>query len=203
MKKFSFSFTILILFPMILYGQTKIAEFTGNGGRNTNPFTVNQPWKVTWNANGDIFQLYLMDMNGEMIALPANQSGSGQGSSFQVEKGKYYFQVNAIGTWKITIEYASQTSQTPNPQSGVIAEFSGNGGKNTQPFTVDKPWHVSWNASGDLFQLYLMDMQGELISLPANQLGSGSGSSFQVEKGKFYLQVNAIGNWKIRITYAK
>lgn len=199
MKNYSLSLTILILVPIIFNGQT-IAEFTGNGGKNTSPFTVNQPWKVSWTASGELFQLFLMDMNGEMVALPANQSGSGQGSSFQVEEGRYYFQVNAIGAWKITIENASQTLKPANVRAGVIAEFSGDGTKNTQPFIVEKPWNVSWNASGDLFQIFLMDMEGGLVSLPANQLGSGSGSSFQVAKGKFYLQVNAVGNWSIKIT---
>ena len=38
-----------------------------------------------------------------MVGIPANQQGSGKGTSFQAKAGKYYLQVNAIGTWSIKI----------------------------------------------------------------------------------------------------
>jgi hypothetical protein len=196
---------LLMCLSIVTNAQSKIAEFSGNGGKNTRPFIVNGPWEISWNATGSIFQLYLYDMNGDLIGLPANQLNAGKGSSYQVEKGKFYLQVNAMGNWSISINNATQKSESStklDTQSDVIAEFSGNGGKNTRPFTVEKPWELFWDASGAIFQLYLYDMDGNLIGLPANQLNAGKGSSFQVVKGKFYLQVNAMGNWNLKIKYA-
>lgn len=96
----------------------------------------------------------------------------------------------------------SKTSTKDSHTSKTIAEFSGRGGKNTRPFSVNTPWEITWDASGSIFQLYLYDMNGNLIGVPANQLNAGKGSSFQVAKGNFYLQVNAIGNWNMQINYA-
>lgn len=103
---------------------------------------------------------------------------------------------------KDNAETKSKTSTTDSHASKIIAAFSGNGGKNTRSFKTTKPWEIFWDASGDIFQLYLYDINGNLIGVPANQGSSGKGSSFQVVKGEFYLQVNAIGNWKMQIKYA-
>ena len=128
---------LLICFNASLNAQTKIAEFSGNGGKNTNPFTVNEPWEITWDSSGSIFQLYLYDMNGGLIGVPANQTSSGKGSSFQVAKGKFYLQVNALDTWTIVIKSAeskNNDSNTTNSQTNSIAEFSGDGGKNNTAY---------------------------------------------------------------------
>lgn len=103
---------------------------------------------------------------------------------------------------KDNAEVKNKISTTDSPTSKIIAEFSGNGGKNTRPFKTTKPWEIFWDASGSIFQLYLYDINGNLIGVPANQVNAGNGSSFQVAKGEFYLQVNAIGNWKMQIKYA-
>ncbi len=195
----------VLCISILTNAQTKIAEFSGNGGKNTRPFTVYEPWEISWNADGDIFQLYLYDMTGDLIGVPANQGSSGKGTSFQVEKGQFYLQVNAIGSWTITINKATSKNENSSNVStnlNLVAEFSGDGGKNTRSFKVVKPWEIFWDTSGDIFQLFLFDMSGDLIGVPANQGNPGKGSSFQVEKGEFYLQVNAIGKWNLKIKYA-
>ena len=63
-------------------------------------------WEIFWDASGDIFQLYLFDINGNIIGIPTNQGNAGKGSSFQVAKGNFYLQVNAIGKWNLKIKYA-------------------------------------------------------------------------------------------------
>jgi hypothetical protein len=92
------------------------------------------------------------------------------------------------GTW----EYVQQ-------EGGVVASFTGSGGKNTRPFTTPGPWEVQWDAQGDIFQLYLYYEDGTLEGVPANQSGPGTGSSYHPKKGTYYLQVNALGAWSIKI----
>lgn len=84
-------------------------------------------------------------------------------------------------------------------QDAVVQEFSGSGGKNTRPFTVKDGWEIQWDAKGDLFQLYLYTANGDIVGVLANQQGSGKGSSYEAKAGKYYLKVNAIGNWSINI----
>lgn len=171
-----------------------VASFSGSGGTNTRPFTVRPGWEIQWDADGSIFQLYLHSGGGEMLGVPANQQGAGEGSSYQPAGGEYYLQVNAIGGWKIKIVQLAEQSG-----SSAVTTFSGSGGKNTRPFEVDGRWEIQWDAEGSIFQLYLYSADGSLLGVPANQQGPGRGSSFQPRGGRYYLQVNAIGAWEIRI----
>ena len=186
-----------------------VKTFTGSGGKNTRPFTVKDGWEIQWDAKGDIFQLYLYKATGDMIGVPANQQRSGKGSSYQAKGGQYYLQVNAIGNWAITVVQTGGQSSSieknkkPKTSSSVIATFAGSGGKNTRPFICNGAWEIQWDAMGDIFQLYLYTANGDMVGVPANQQGSGKGSSFQPKAGKYYLQVNAIGNWGIKIVPVK
>ena len=81
----------------------------------------------------------------------------------------------------------------------VLKTFSGSGGKNTRPFTVPAGWEIQWDAKGDIFQLFLYKTDGSMVGCPANQLGSGKGSSYQAKAGKYYLGVNSMGKWSIKI----
>jgi len=187
---------------------TLVKEFSGSGGKNTRPFSVKDSWEIQWDAKGDIFQLFLYTATGDMVGVPANQQGSGKGSSYQAKGGQYYLQVNAIGNWTIKIvQVGGQSSNAEKKKSkstsSVIATFSGSGGKNTRPFTTTGPWEIQWDAKGDIFQLFLYTATGDMVGVPANQQGSGKGTSFQPKAGKYYLQVNAIGKWSIKIVPVK
>lgn len=189
---------------------TVVKTFTGSGGKNTRPFTVKDGWEIQWDAKGDIFQLFLYTANGDMVDVPANQQSSGKGASYQAKGGEYYLQVNAIGNWAIEVvqtdgqssNAAENKIQSKTPLSEV-ATFSGSGGQNTRPFTTTGPWEIQWDAKGDIFQLFLFTANGDMTGVPANQQGYGKGTSYQPKAGKYYLQVNAIGNWTIRIVPAK
>jgi hypothetical protein len=181
-----------------------VKEFSGSGGKNTRPFTVNNEWEIQWDAKGDIFQLFLYTGSGKMIGIPANQQGSGKGSSYQAKGGQYYLKVNAIDNWSIKVVQVGDQSLSveedkSNITSSEIATFSGSGGKNTRPFTSTGPWEIQWDAKGEIFQLFLYTGSGKMIGIPANQQGSGKGTSFQPKAGKYYLQVNATGTWSVKI----
>lgn len=88
-------------------------------------------------------------------------------------------------------------------QDTVVKHFSGSGGKNTRPFLVKDGWEIQWDAKGDIFQLFLYTANGDMVGVPANQQGSGKGTSFQPKAGKYYLQVNAIGDWSIKMVPVK
>jgi len=185
---------------------TVVKEFSGSGGKNTRPFIVKDGWEIQWDANGDIFQLFLYTANGDIKGVPANQQGSGKGSSYQAKGGSYYLQVNAIGNWAImVVQIGGQSSSAEEHKrkskktSTEIVTFSGSGGKNTRPFMTTGPWEIQWDAKGDIFQLFLYTANGDIKGVPANQQGSGKGTSFQPKAGKYYLQVNAIGTWSIKI----
>ena len=88
-------------------------------------------------------------------------------------------------------------------QNNIVKTFSGSGAKNTRPFAVKDGWEIQWDAKGDIFQLYLYTANGDMKGVPANQQGAGKGTSYQPKAGKYYLQVNAMGDWAIRIVPVK
>lgn len=183
------------LSPAALFSQdTVVKEFSGSGGKNTRPFTVSNGWEIQWNATGNIFQLYLYDNEGSLKGVPANQQGQGPGSSYQAKGGEYYLQVNALGNWDVKIVQIN----TEGTHSATTV-FSGSGGQNTRPFTTDGAWEIQWNATGNIFQLYLYDENGKLVGVPANQQGPGEGNSYQPKAGTYYLQVNTSKDWEIEI----
>lgn len=87
----------------------------------------------------------------------------------------------------------------PPPQEVEVASYSGTGTQSMRPFTVGDGWEVQWDFTGDILQIYLNDASGELVGVPANQQGSGSGASYQGQGGTFYIETNAMGDWTIRI----
>jgi hypothetical protein len=208
-----FKITLLAIIMLIgsnVFAQEQIVKsISGSGGKNTRPFSVNKGWEIQWDAKGDIFQLYLYSADGTMIGVPANQQGAGKGNSYQAQGGKYYLKVNAMGNWTIKIVQISSLDNVTkkpvkeNKSEENIETFSGSGGKNTRPFTVPSGWEIQWDAKGDIFQLYLYSADGTMIGVPANQQGVGKGNSYQAKGGKYYLQVNAMGNWTIKIVKVK
>lgn len=191
----------LLLCSPLLNAESVVQEFSGSGGTNTRPFTVQDHWEIQWEAAGSVFQVYLFNGAGEMQGVAANQQGSGTGSSFQPKGGDYYLQVNAIGAWEVRVAQFSASDQDAvvEPTVEHIARFAGRGAKNTRPFVTEGPWEIQWNAGGDIFQIYLHTETGQLVGVAANQQGSGTGTSYQPEAGTYFLKVNALGDWKVAI----
>ncbi|MDI3548180.1 MAG: hypothetical protein PWR10_1832 [Halanaerobiales bacterium] len=97
----------------------------------------------------------------------------------------------------------ANTSNFSSISNNIVAEYSGNGMKNTRPFKVNGPWEIQWDAKGDIFQIFLFSGDGQLIDIAANQQGPGKGSYYSPKVGEYYLQVNALGNWEIKIVHVK
>lgn len=96
----------------------------------------------------------------------------------------------------LNIESSDSSSSST---SGIIAQYSGNGTQNTRPFNINSPWKIQWNAKGQIFQVYLYDGNDNLVDVAANQIEAGEGSYYSPKTGSFYLQVNAMGDWKVKI----
>ena len=84
----------------------------------------------------------------------------------------------------------------------IIGEYSGNGMQTTRPFVAKTTWEMQWNTKAEdfmLFQVYLYDGDGNPIGVVANQTKPGKGSFYNPKKGTFYLTINAIADWEIKI----
>ena len=84
----------------------------------------------------------------------------------------------------------------------IIKEYSGNGMQTTRPFVTKTTWEMQWNTKAEdfmLFQAYLYDGDGNLVGVVANQTKPGKGSFYSPKKGTYYLTINAMADWKIKI----
>jgi len=121
--------------------------------------------------------------------------------SFHFDKHKQldHISINSDYLSYLKNEIEPEVISKKDEYSSIIAEYSGSNIQNTKPFNVDSQWEIMWNAEGDFFSVYLYSSDGDMITVLANQSGSGRGSSYYPKKGKYYLAVNAIGNWSIKI----
>src|SRR5690606_28375689 len=143
---------VLAMVACMAFGQQTIAEYSGNGLSNTRPFTVQNDWEIQWSVSGDIFQVYIYDVAGDLVGVAANQSGAGEGTSFNARGGTYYLQVNAIGAWTVSVV---QLQAGAGSQVSVPVTIEGDGMQNSRPFHVTGPWEIQWTANGDIFQVYI------------------------------------------------
>ncbi len=95
--------------------------------------------------------------------------------------------------------------QTDIP-SGTIVEFSGSGNLTTRPFSVMKGWKIQWSydpsdAPGGIgvFSITLYNDTGELIDLITTQLKGGRSSVYRAKGGRYYLEIKAMGGWKVKV----
>jgi hypothetical protein len=88
-------------------------------------------------------------------------------------------------------------------QNTVVTTFSGSGSKYTLPFTVKDGWEVQYDQDGDSFQLSAYHPDGVIVDILVETDRPGKGDSYEPKGGKYYLGVNATGNWTIKIVQLK
>jgi len=86
----------------------------------------------------------------------------------------------------------------------IIKAYSGNGMQTTRPFIVKTAWEIQWDAKDDgtgviYFGITLWEGDGTPIGIIANQNKPGKGSFYNPKGGTFYLTINAIADWEIKI----
>mgnify|MGYP006274356745 CR=1 FL=1 len=101
----------------------------------------------------------------------------------------------------ITDETSEDVSTKSN--GNVIVGYSGKGMKTTRPFSIGGPWEIKWDAEGQVFQIYLYNNEGNLVDVAANQTGAGTGSYYNPKEGTYYIKVNAMGSWELKIIKVK
>jgi hypothetical protein len=96
------------------------------------------------------------------------------------------------------------------PQSGgswqQVASWSGNGIQETENFDIASPeWRIRWSSANErvsgLLLVYVYDEGGELLGVPVNHPGVGSGEALvQQGPGRFRLLINAANvDWNVAV----
>lgn len=77
--------------------------FTGTGDAVTQQFTVEDAWEVSWQTEGQRFQLTLMGTDSGIPSIVADQIEPRGGSRNYIRGGGYHFDVRANGAWRIEV----------------------------------------------------------------------------------------------------
>lgn len=103
---------------------------------------------------------------------------------------------------------AALTQESAPPDAGkawaVKGLWQGSGSRDTEEFVVGEHWRVDWIFSpaqtGGLFQVFIYRSDGRvLMNLAALNQKGGSDTSFWSGSGKYFLRINASGDWKLDV----
>ena len=64
-------------------------------------------------------------------------------------------------------------------------------------------WVVEWDYKGPYLQILINSEDSVPLGYAAQQTGAGSGSSVQPEGGTYILDINGVGDWKVKILKSK
>lgn len=87
----------------------------------------------------------------------------------------------------------------PLPGSGEVFEGKGNGV--TPPFDISAPRLLNFESNDAVMIAYLLDDGGRVIQ-NLHRGGAGRGSYLIETPGRYHLQVNATGGWRMTLTAA-
>ncbi len=80
-----------------------VQVFRGEDDWDSETLQIDQPWRVTWTAKGNILTLELRDQNGELVSVIGNQIGRGGGSTDILDPGVWRLAVRSIGAWELRV----------------------------------------------------------------------------------------------------
>lgn len=87
----------------------RLKLWQGSGIKKTESFNVtSEEWRIIWNYKtdnpyGGAFSIFVNEKNGSSDMV-ANQSNSGEGSSYMHHPGTFWLDISALGSWVVTVE---------------------------------------------------------------------------------------------------
>lgn len=84
------------------------------------------------------------------------------------------------------------------PAKGAAMEFRGTGNQITPPFDLKAPANLVFESMDAILVIYLLDAAGAVVQ-NLHQAGAGAGRFLIEHPGRYSLQVNASGGWRMRI----
>ncbi|MGD9850153.1 MAG: hypothetical protein AB7T38_02685 [Nitrospirales bacterium] len=100
------------------------------------------------------------------------------------------------------IPAATAAELVPFTEHPTIA-FTGNGTTSTRPFNIKHEWEIQWEKTGEWPSVELFMVQvtekGNPLPVAAWNLAGRAGTSYVPKTGEFYLQITAMGPWKISV----
>lgn len=92
---------------------------------------------------------------------------------------------------------------TPAGAEEVIKSLSGSETVTVGPLTVPENWEIHWETKGQYLQILVNSAESVPLHFAVEQIGPGKGVSKQEKGGDYILDINASGEWKVKIVDPK
>ena len=173
---------------------------SGRGQRVSDRFSLEAGlsiFKMQHNGQRN-FIVRLLNESGQNVELFANEIGDYNGTQAVgiTSAGQHVFQVDADGSWSITVE-----QPRPGSAPGIPISFNGRGASVTGFFDLPSGLKtIQMRHSGRRnFIVRLLDRNGRSADLAANVIGGFDGSKATNLAGIHLLNIDADGDWSIEI----
>jgi hypothetical protein len=188
---------------------------SGSGPRATDLFWLSEGiaiFHMTHNGSSN-FAIWLLNESGQRVDLLVNEIGPFDGRKAvgvidphgDTSPGNHLLDIEADGSWSVTIEQPRVTSAPPPPQT-----FSGRGPDVPPPFMLEMGvarFEMTHDGSSN-FAVWLLDREGGRVDLLVNEIGPFQGSTavgvtadgFDASPGVHYLDIEADGSWTVSVT---
>ncbi len=153
-----------------------------------------------WNAQGARTQLAVIAATVFALVGMLNLASAGLSRMTPTHSGP-------AASTAATSSAAPLTQESAPADAGkawvVTGLWQGSGSKDTEEFVVGEHWRVDWMFSPSqtgLFQVFIYRADGRvLMNLAANSQKGGTDTSFWAGPGKYFLRINASGDWKVDV----
>ena len=118
-------------------------------------------------------------------------------------------QVKRQAKQRVQMTVTEESSPLPSVKTQgwrTVASGGGSGMGTTETFQITgSEWRIHWKTvssgpAGDLFQIFVYDSNGRLVTMAANAMNAGADTSYVIGKpGRYYLSVNSGTNWAVII----
>jgi len=188
--------------PPAAPAQPEVRTLQGSGNQATQAFNLRGGlaiFHMQGTSSGNFAVELMSQATGQLDALLANVIGNYSGSqAIGVSPGTYVFNITSEGPWTIGIEEPRPTTAASTPQT-----FSGSTPMASGFFTASNGLATfTMNHQGDgNFSVQVFDTEGNMVDLPANEIGPYQGSqAVSLGAGDIYiLNVEANGPWSVQV----
>ncbi len=179
-----------------------IKRFSGTGSDYTGKFQLDGGLvvvKSTYTGDSN-FIVHLLDEKGETVKYLVNEIGNYTGEqALNVGPGTYLLDITAKGNWTIELR-----QPVPSVELNAPVTMEGSGSAVSKFIYLDKNltyFDMSHNGDSN-FIVTLLDKDGNYAGLLANEIGKYEGKKAEGirDAGIYLLNVQADGNWAIKIT---
>lgn len=96
-------FGLLLLLGGAPSAESLVTSFSGQGEAVTERFKTETGWRVEWQVDSGLTEIFLEDTGSGIRSLVANPVNPDEGAIFYAQGGEFYFRIRGKGGWSLQV----------------------------------------------------------------------------------------------------